>query len=318
MNALRFPKAIALLCVGLACGPSEPPAAPQPTARPLLWRIEVEPPSYLYGTIHLPDPRVTALPASVERAFESSDVFYSEVPLDKLSQARMVTSLLLPAGQTLSELLPRSLYDRTVRYATERGFPAVALERQKILTVSVLIPLLDHLAVWGNQPALDLSLYQLASARGAELGALETIDEQVGILDSISLEAQRHMLAATLDALEALEPGQLHPVEALLRSYLAGDEDALLRQAFRDVDPEDPHAAQFIEIAIDGRNHTMAKRIAEHLAAEPQRSHFFAVGALHLPGSEGIVALLAERGFVLERVGAAGESKGALPTSAGR
>src|SRR6185295_13415884 len=52
------------------------------TEKPFLWRIDGAPPSYLYGTVHVPDQRVLELPEVVRRAFDASDVFNAEIPLD--------------------------------------------------------------------------------------------------------------------------------------------------------------------------------------------------------------------------------------------
>ena len=66
--------AAVLFATALPCQ-TAPVATPQVAAkaataieRPLLWRIELPTPSYLYGTIHLPDDRVTSLPPVVTEA----------------------------------------------------------------------------------------------------------------------------------------------------------------------------------------------------------------------------------------------------------
>src|SRR5215471_8695107 len=57
----------------------------QPTQKPFLWRIEGPVPSYLYGTIHIPDQRVLAIPDVVKKAMAVSDAVYTEVPFDSNS-----------------------------------------------------------------------------------------------------------------------------------------------------------------------------------------------------------------------------------------
>src|SRR5215510_15315077 len=73
-----------LVLAGITLGASARTQAPaaQPTQKPLLWRIEGPVPSYLYGTIHIPDQRVLALPEVVMRAMAASDAVYTEVQLD--------------------------------------------------------------------------------------------------------------------------------------------------------------------------------------------------------------------------------------------
>ena len=50
------------------------------------------------------------------------------------------------------------------------------------------------------------------------------------------------------------------------------------------------------------RNVVMADRIERIMRTEPDRTHFFAVGAGHLPGDQGMLRLLAARGLTLTRV----------------
>ena len=86
--APRWPgrRALAALALGAwllasACG-QEP--------KPFLWRIEAEPPSYLFGTVHVPDARVTTLPVIVRRSFRASDVLVTEIPLDRTFDAQQL------------------------------------------------------------------------------------------------------------------------------------------------------------------------------------------------------------------------------------
>ena len=77
----------------------------QATDKPFLWRIEGPTPSYLFGTIHVPDARVLAIPDVVRRAFDASDVFNGELPLDDATRQSADALFRLPQGQTLRTLL---------------------------------------------------------------------------------------------------------------------------------------------------------------------------------------------------------------------
>ena len=46
----------------------------------------------------------------------------------------------------------------------------------------------------------------------------------------------------------------------------------------------------------------MVDRIVEKLEKEPSKSFFFAVGAAHWPGAEGMLELLAKKGFKARRL----------------
>jgi uncharacterized protein YbaP (TraB family) len=283
-------------------------AALQPTRRPLLWRIEGEPASYLYGTIHVPDARVLALPARVERAFDSAQVFCGEVPLDAATQHKLAQGAQLPPGQTLRELVPGPLYLRADRFLRARGWSIQLFEAQKIWVLATSLGVLDYLRAMASTPPLDLMLYQRAAAAGRQLDALETVEEQLALMDSIDRAGQVSLLEQTLAELESVPPQAPGPVEKLVRAYVAGDEAELMRTALEYADPDDPLTREFLDAMIDRRNQRMAAEIDRRLrapaGAAPRRAWFFAIGSLHLPGPEGVVALLVKRGHALERLSA--------------
>jgi uncharacterized protein YbaP (TraB family) len=75
--------ALWLLCIGSAAAAQTrvpaAAAAPAPWTRPFLWRIEGAAPSYLFGTMHLPDERAAHFPPSVAQALESSQAVVLEI-----------------------------------------------------------------------------------------------------------------------------------------------------------------------------------------------------------------------------------------------
>ena len=85
------------------------------TEKPFLWRIEGPVPSYLYGTVHVPDARVLELPEVVSRALNASDVFNAEIPLDSATQLSMMSKIMLPPGQDLRSVIGEDVFARVVR-----------------------------------------------------------------------------------------------------------------------------------------------------------------------------------------------------------
>ena len=83
--------------------------------------------------------------------------------------------------------------------------------------------------------------------------------------------------------------------------YLEGDIAMLLPlvRAYAPQTYDGKGHAEFQELLIAGRNRIMAGRAADHLE---KGNAFMAVGALHLPGETGLIALLRQRGFTLEPV----------------
>src|SRR5262249_18890414 len=105
---------LAVLAGTISLGAQVAPAV-RPTDKPFLWRIDGTPPSYLFGTVHVPDARVLELPDVVRRAFDASDVFNAEIPLDDATQASMMGKIMLPPGQDLRKLIGEDVFARLVR-----------------------------------------------------------------------------------------------------------------------------------------------------------------------------------------------------------
>jgi len=270
--------------------------------RPLLWQIGGKPASFLYGTVHVPDPRVLALPGPVVRALSEADVFYTEVPMDERTRVTIQRASLLPRGETLATALPKPLYDRTARYLRSRGYSIQVFFKQKIWALQVSLELLDYLPQMAESQPLDMYLAERARTSGKRMAALETVEEQLAVLDGLTRAEQIEILEESLTLLEAAERTGTSPARRLVDAYLRGDPEELRTTALAMVDTSKPLNQRQLDALIDQRNVVMAERILAALRETPDQSHFFAVGALHYPGEQGIVALLRAKGLEVERV----------------
>ncbi|RMG12327.1 MAG: TraB/GumN family protein [Planctomycetota bacterium] len=281
-------------------------AQPAPTEKPFLWKLDTEPPSYLYGTMHVPDKRVTTLPSVVREALDEVDAFYGELALEPELQAQLMPRMMLPAGKTLQQVLPEKTYKRLGDYLSGRGLGMLvpALQRMKPWAVSAQLQQLDYMMElqMGAKP-LDQLLYSLSKQKGKEVGGLETPDEQLSVFESLTLEEQARQLEDTLEQLEKAAKEGKKASEDLLKLYVAGDLEAIERKATEEFDLEDPTEKKLYKLLVVDRNVRMADRIHERLeAAKGKKSYFFAVGVLHYPGEQGILALLAAKGYGITRI----------------
>ncbi len=289
---------------------SAEPTAQSTSVTPLLWeghrgtqRIA------LFGTIHVPDPRVLALPSPVRRAFDASDRVVTEIPLDAGRQAELAALLLLPEGQRLRAIVGEARFARLeqrVRAALAPTAPEVAplvasmLDRLKPWAAVAQLATLEYLpALLAGRVSLDAQLYADAIAAGKRVGGLETVAEQAGAFDAFSVEEQAALLDEALSDLE--EPGQAVTGATLVEWYLAGDGEKLAGALSQGTgDPE--LARKFQAEVLVKRNHRMADRIEALRRDTPDETVFVAVGALHLVGTENLPQLLEARGYELRRV----------------
>ncbi len=287
-----------------------------PADRPFLWKIDAETPSYLFGTIHLPDARVVSLEKSVETALDGADVVLTEIPLDGTTQSKMLGAAMLTGEETLADLLPEKLFQRTAKYLESKGFVIQPFLKMKVWVLSTQLSMLDYLPQMMTTPPLDMQIYRRAEAMGKTVGGLETIEEQLGVFEGLTLDEQIALHVQAMDQLEEAAARNSSPARELVEIYLLGDGAALLEKMNEAIDESDPAAAKFMKALVTDRNVRMADRIAKKIAAEPGRGFFFAIGAAHMPGEDGIVALLRQAGFSVSRVGGAPADEPATPAEA--
>lgn len=268
--------------------------AEEPRDHGLLWEISRPgaESSYLFGTIHSEDPGVLALSASVRQSFSGARRVVLEVMMDMDSMAYASTAMLMMDGRKLSELLGSMLFRRTAALMEAHGVSEVVLEHMKPWAVAI------NLAMPAPETGvvLDYSLYQQAMADGKPVYGLETIQEQLGIFDGMKIEDQVALLKDTVENHDQIAVMHRTLLDAWKRQDLR-EMMAINEASLQTGDPQLSHMFQQ-ELLID-RNLRMLERMQEHLEAGRA---FVAVGALHLPGEQGLLSLLDQRGYSLKRV----------------
>lgn len=257
--------------------------------RGLLWKIEKpgSPPSYLFGTMHIEDPEVVTLPSPVQQAFDRADGVTLEVVLDPQSLMAMAMAFMLTDGSTLESHIGSQLFQRSVKAMAVHGLPELAVARMKPWAVAVT--LMTPPSQTGE--VLDLMLYQEALAQSKPVTGLETPMEQMSLFDSFSALDQVALLKDTLDQLDEI-PQMLADLKA---AYLDRDLIRLVKISDASMSSNDPQLVEdFNRKLITERNHRMLERMQPQLK---KGKEFIAVGALHLPGEEGLLQLLSEQGY---------------------
>lgn len=279
----------------------------------VFWRIEREgsAPSYLFGTMHLSDKRVTHLAASVQAQFDAADVVVIETTdvLDPRKQMSFMAQnpdlVQLEAGTTLLDYVEDE--DEPVLLATleSNGIPLANIQgmRPWLYASLLMLPPCELQRMQSGTKALDMQLGQRALDSGKELLGLETLEEQIRAINSQSVEEQVEGLVQMVK----LGDDASGIFESMLQFYLRGDIGGImpmLAATSQELLPDEDHMDQsiFEEIVIKKRNHVMVERAKEMLDARKGAQFFIAVGALHLPGEEGVVRLLEQQGFSLTRM----------------
>ena len=273
----------------------------------LLWKIEKEglAPSYLFGTMHVTDPRVTTLPEAARQVFDKSDTVVIETT-EVLDQSKMMSVfverpdlMMFMDGTTLDSLLTpadREIVDKALKV---RGIPPASVAKMKpwIISAMVALPACELERKAAGAPVLDVKLAEDAKATGKALEGLETAADQLAAMASLPMDFHVKGLVETLKLGSRMDD----VVETMIVLYQQG-ETGIFWPLFRAVLPsgEDDEAgyAAFEATMVSARNKTMVERAETIL----QRGNaFIAVGALHLPGPEGLISLLKKDGYTVTR-----------------
>jgi uncharacterized protein YbaP (TraB family) len=166
-----------------------------------------------------------------------------------------------------------------------------------LVTAMVALPICENTRRGAGNPVLDVMLARDAKAAGKEVAGLETAVSQLQAMASLPRDFHVQGLVDTLK----LGPRRDDLFETMIVLYLAG-ETGMVWPLFKAIQPEGDDnggLAAFERAMITSRNHTMAESAAALIEAG---GAFIAVGALHLPGSEGLIELLRQRGYRIDPV----------------
>ena len=272
----------------------------------VFWRIDKTglAPSYLYGTIHSTDVSAVALARLAAEKVGEAKVVATELggPMDAADKANAGAAMLskaLDREHDTFEDAPPAERPKIEKLIEGVGFPSEFAHHLKLWFLAVLtaIPPCEAARQALDLPEVDQLIAQSAKASGVKVVGLETVGEQ---LDAIS--AMRPQVAAVLLALSSRDPSLNEDVYAtMLKLYQEGRPAEILpiSDALGGMS-EDERAAEdeFMRLLLVGRNATMAERMAPLLK---NGGAFIAVGALHLPGKEGLIERLRATGYTVTR-----------------
>lgn len=249
--------------------------------------------SYVYGTIHQIRKSDFFLSAPTEEAFLASERVTFEIDLDEMSDFGLLLSAMMKAfmknDTTLQDLLSPDDF-RTVKKHFERsGLPMFVFNRIKPMFLSAFDPAMTSQA--GGQAddmvSYEMQFAEMAQAQNKPIDGLETIAFQLSLFDSIPYRDQATMLLESIQKASDQEGG----LDQLVALYKSQDIEALQQALSSDQTPSD-----FERQLILNRNKNWVAPMEKMMAEKPT---FFAVGAGHLGGPQGILQLLRDAGYTV-------------------
>lgn len=281
----------------------EAEAAKTPNGDYRLWKIEKTgiKPSFLFGTMHLTDPRVINLTPEARTAFDRADTVVIETTeiLDPKIAAKALLArpdlMMFMDETTLTSLLGKddiAILDKGLK---ARGIPLITVNKMKPWMIAglVALPACEMKRKQNGAPFLDMKLAQDAKAAGKQVDGLETIAEQLDAMASLPMAFHLKGLVDTL----ALGDTMDDVMETMIALYAEG-RPGMIVPFLKSIAPpgsmEPENYGEFEEKMVHARNKVMAARAGKILS---EGNAFIAVGALHLPGDKGLVELFRQAGY---------------------
>lgn len=280
----------------------------------VLYRISgngLEKPSYIIGTFHLANVSFIDKIAGVKDALTATDQVYGEMKWDDITNTdslqMMQKKMMLPEGQTLKTVLSPEQYARLDAFLTKSmgvglSNPMVAAQMGQLTPVAlatqleVMLYMMKHMGEFDPQNSFDQYFQTQAKKNNEPIGGLETMSFQADLLyGSATPERQATQLMCLIDNSEYYTG----LMDRMAEAYYNQDLDTLLKLMNEKFNAACDATEEEQAALIDNRNRDWAVRMPAIMGAHPT---MFVVGAGHLPGNKGVLALLRTNGYTVEAV----------------
>jgi uncharacterized protein YbaP (TraB family) len=255
--------------------------------------------SYLFGTHHLVSVDILDSVPNIYKAFNRCSQVAGEVAIDDHTLFdRLMQAAVLPDSMTLSKLLSDRDYQKIdSAFISTLNMPlsSVGTLKPAFLNNIYLLALYEKVYPQRDDRQLDSFFQHAAKAQGRNVIALESVEKQIDILfESQSLERQAYLLAGAVEQSNRMND----EIRMINQLYRAGKIESLLEEYLSDTSAYAPTLREK-HLMLDERNHEWVIAINRLIKTSPT---FIAVGALHLAGENGLIALLSRNGVRVKPV----------------
>ncbi|MEO7215630.1 TraB/GumN family protein [Mucilaginibacter sp.] len=256
----------------------------------LLWRISgkgLTKPSYLFGTMHVKDKRAFGFSDSVMLAMQNCQAFALETHPDTIVKKMFLTMHGQDSLRSVRRLLSKDDYDKLAgRFQKKNGYPMGDID--PIQAEAMLQP--ERAKPDDKKTFVDAYLFGVARSMSKNTYGLE---DGAGQFDDYFGANSPQLKSRITEMLEDDdEEGQLDDLDELITAYSTGNLTNII-----DLLTDD----KLNDSILIARNNVMVKSMLMYMASQPL---FTAVGVAHLPGDNGIIALLRHEGYTLTQVDA--------------
>jgi uncharacterized protein YbaP (TraB family) len=266
--------------------------------RNFIWKISGKQNAiYLVGSIHMLTKDYYPLNPALDTAFKGSDLLVEEADLGEMLGAEAQMSVLLrgrlPSDQTLEKVVSPETYAQVSKHVTAHGLPIELLKQFKPWMLALMIETFEwQKAGFDPSLGLDKHFYDRAQTDGKTIEGLETADYQISLFDTMTAQQQDRLLADTLKSIDT----EMTSIGKLTEAWKAGDTATIERIVLNDLKQD---AVMYQRLLVERNLNWMPK--LEALFTRSGRT-FVVVGAAHLVGPDGLLAMLKSKGYTVEQL----------------
>lgn len=263
----------------------------------LLWKITgkgVTKPSYIYGTIHMIPSNEYFLPQGTLTAIDQCEKMIFEIDMadmsDMSSLMGIMDKIFMNNDVTLKTLLTSEEYKLVEDKFSSLGLPMFMLDKIKPMFLSAMTygDMSPTSIQDGSIKSYEMEFYDMAKQRKMDTGGLETIEFQLSVFDSIPYPVQAKMLVESLKSTDS-EDDEFQKMIALYKGQR-------INEMIEMIGSDESGLSGYEDILVKKRNEMWIDQIISNAR---EKQVFFAVGAGHLAGKNGVIRLLREKGMKL-------------------
>ncbi len=241
--------------------------------------------SYLFGTIHMIPDSLYYFPGKLDKIISKSDEIILEIA--NLSDQNSAMKLMMLDSGSCFDIFTPQQKDSVLNWGAdllgltpsqfEKGF-----EKRKPFT---LMQLSFQKMITGKIRMVDMEIESKAQQDKIPVTGLETVEYQISIFDKIPAEEMANFI---MEAVRNPHEGEDN-FKKMVTYYHKQDLESLAKLIL-----ESDELGSSAEELLDKRNHNWIPKMEELMKT---KACFFAVGAGHLGGPNGIIELLRKKGY---------------------
>jgi len=252
---------------------------------------------YIGGTFHILMPSDFPLQDAFYEAYKQADELYFETDIEATNsspkfQAMMMDVMFLKNGESLASQLSASTFKALSEYLSSKGMSIEPFLKLTPTGAMLTMTIMEYQARGFTLAGVDQHLFEKAKADKKSIKWFESIEEQVAFIDSLDANDPDQLIAYMLESMDGLDA----VVNNLHSAWKQGDMALLEKTGLTEFEDFPDTYNTFIK----DRNAKWMKTILPMFS--DNNIEFILVGALHLPGKDGLLTQLRAKGYTIKQI----------------